>query len=181
MGGVPPALISPEHPPLAMLHRAVVVSPFFLGTVVAVWSGARVVALSLATGLVFAPPSPRLLRCFLCLRCTSTGGLGSLACCGGWRLRRRSTPFSLGFLGRLLLRDRRGVVPVFVSFVSGFRGGVCGGGRRGVSVQPQLLQVACVLSQPQKPPYGVDGAVFRGAVVTTRSFSKQGCGGDGGF
>jgi len=80
----------------------------------------RLMALSLATGLVFAPPSPRLSHCFLCLRCTSTRGLGSLACCGGRRLRRRSTPFSLGFLGRLLLRDRGSVVPVFVGLSLAF-------------------------------------------------------------
>jgi len=35
-------------------------------------------------------------------------------------LRRRSTPFSLGFLGPLLLRDRRSVVPVFVGLSLAF-------------------------------------------------------------
>ena len=30
--------MGPEHPSLAMLHRAMVVSPFFLGKVVAAWS-----------------------------------------------------------------------------------------------------------------------------------------------
>ena len=34
-------------------------------------------------------------------------------------MRRRSTPF-LGFLGRLLLRDRRSVVPVFVGLSLAF-------------------------------------------------------------
>jgi hypothetical protein len=35
-------------------------------------------------------------------------------------LRRRSTPFSLGFLGRLLLRDRGSVVLVFVGLSLAF-------------------------------------------------------------
>jgi len=35
-------------------------------------------------------------------------------------LRRRSIPFSLGFLGRLLLRDRRSVVSVFVGLSLAF-------------------------------------------------------------
>ena len=130
----------------------------------------RLVALSLATGLVFAHPSPRMSRCFLCLRCTSTGGLGSLTCCGGWRLRRRSTPF-LCFLGCLLLRDTRSVVPVFVGLSLAF---VAAHGVEADGMFPTSNALACVLLQPQKPPYGVDGAVFRGAVVTTRSFSKQG-------
>jgi len=146
----------------------------------------RLVALSLATDLVFAPPSPRwrcLLRCFLCLRCwcTSTGGLGSLACCGGWRLRRSSTPFSpfCAFWGTCSLGIGEALfLCLWVCLWLSWRRMRW---RQSVSVPPQLLRVACVLSQPQEPPYGVDGAVFRGAVVTTRSFSKRGCGGDGGF
>ena len=170
MGGVPPALISPEHPSPAMLHRAVVVSPFFLGTVVAAWSGACV-----STSASWRSPLAlsslllrRVCRVVLRLRCTSTGG--SLACCGGWRLRRRSTPFSLGFLGLLLLRDRRSVVPVFVGLSLAFVAA------HGVEADGVFLYHNCglCLITAAKPLYGVDGAVFRGAVVTTRSFSKQG-------
>ena len=76
---------------------------------------------------------------------------------GGWRLRRRSTPFSLGFLGRLLLRDRRSVVPVFVGLSLAFMAA-----RRDVSVRPQLLRAACVLLQPQNPLTGWT-ALFFGA------------------
>ncbi len=54
---------------------------------------------ALATGLVFAPPSPRLSRCFLCLRCTSTGGLGSLACCGGLVFASKINTLFLGLWG----------------------------------------------------------------------------------
>ena len=64
MGGVPPALtIGPEHPSPAMLHRVVVVSPFFLGTVVAVWSGARVL-----TGASWRLVSPRALSSLILRR-----------------------------------------------------------------------------------------------------------------
>jgi hypothetical protein len=68
-----------------------------------------------------APPSPRLSRCFLCLRCwwTSAGGLGSLACCGVGVCVEVQRP-SLGFLGHLLLRDGRSVVPVFVGLFLAF-------------------------------------------------------------
>jgi hypothetical protein len=82
----------------------------------------RLVALSLATGLVFAHPSPRLrcLSCRLCLWCWCTSpevlALGRVR---GWRLRGSSTPF-LGFLGHLLLRDRGSVVPVFVGLSLAF-------------------------------------------------------------
>ncbi len=110
---------------------------------------------TLATGLVFAPHSPRLSRCFLRLRCTSTGG--SLACCGGLA---SASPF-LCFLGRLLLRDRRSVVSVFVSLSLAFVAA------HGVEADGVFLYHNCGLCLiiAAKPPYGVDGAVFRGAVV----------------
>jgi len=106
-----------------MLHRAVVVSLFFLGTVVAVWPGARV-SMSASRRLV----SPRALSSLLLRRvcrvvfcvCGVPPPEALWRVVGGWRLRRSSTPFSLGFLGRLLLRDGRSVVPVFVGLSLAF-------------------------------------------------------------
>jgi len=82
--------------------------PFFLGTVVAVWSGARV-SMSASWRLV----SPRALSSLLLRRVCRVvfcacgvpppEALALWRVVGGWRLRRRSTPF-LCFLGYLLLR-----------------------------------------------------------------------------
>jgi hypothetical protein len=76
----------------------------------------------------------------------------------------------LCFLGRLLLRDRRSVVPVFVGLSLAFVAA------HGVETDGVFLYHNCglCLITAAKPPYGVDGAVFRGAVVTTRSSSKRG-------
>ncbi len=121
-GGGPPALtISPE---LLLCFVGLWWPPLFFGAVVAVWSGACV-STSVSWRLVaphFRSSFAAFVGLFLCLRCwwTSTGGLGSLACCGGWRLCRSSTPFSLGFLGRLLLRDGGSAVSVFVGLFLAF-------------------------------------------------------------
>jgi predicted membrane-bound dolichyl-phosphate-mannose-protein mannosyltransferase len=89
-------------------------------------------------------------------------------------------PF-LCFLGHLLLRDRGSVVLVFVGLSLAFVAA------HAVEAEwvflYRLNYYAWLVSyhSHKNPPYGVDGAVFRGAVITTRSFSKRGCGGDGGF
>jgi hypothetical protein len=71
-----------------------------------------------------------------------------------------ASPFSC-FLGRLLLRDRRSVVPVFVGLSLAFVAA------HGVETDGVFLYHNCGLCPitVAKPPYGVDGAVFRGAVV----------------
>jgi len=139
--------------------------PFFLGTVVAVWSGARV-SMSASWRLV----SPRALSSLLLRRVCRVvfcacgvpppEALALWRVVGGWRLRRRSTPF-LCFLGRLLLRDRRSVVPVFVGLSLAFVAS------HGVETDGVFL---CSLNYygwlvsyySRKTPLGVDCAVFRG-------------------
>ncbi len=129
--------------------------PFFLGTVVAVLSGALV-------SMSASWRSPRALSSLLLRRvcrvvfcaCGVPPPEALWRVVGGWRLRRRSTPFSLGFLGRLLLRDRGKRCSCVCGFVSGFRGGTWGGERRGVSVQPQLLRVAYVYYSCKTPLRG---------------------------
>ncbi len=85
---------------------------------------------------------------------------------------RRSTPF-LCFLGRLFLRDRGSVVLVFVglslAFVAAYAVETDGVFLYSLNYYGWLMSITAA-----KPPYGVDGAVFRGAVVTTRSSSKRG-------
>ena len=173
--------MGPEHPPLAMLHRAVVVSPFLLGTVVAVCSGARV-SISASWRLV----SPRALSSLLLRRVCRVvfcacgvpppEALALWRVVGGWRLRRRSTPF-LCFLGRLLLRDRRSVVLVFVGLSLAFVAA------HGVETDGVFLYHNCglCLITGTRTPLRGGRRCFSGrrGVRTTRSSCKRGC--DGGF
>jgi hypothetical protein len=96
--------------------------PFFLGTVVAAWSGARV-SMSASWCLVSPRALSLLLLCRVCRVVFCACGVpppeALWRVVGGWRLRRRSTPF-LCFLGRLLLRDRRSVVLVSVGLSLAF-------------------------------------------------------------
>ncbi len=138
--------------------------PFFLGTVVAVWSGARVsMSVSWHSPRALSSLLPRLVCRVVFCACgvPPPEVLALWRVVGDWRLRRRSTPFSLGFLGCLLLRDRRSVVSVFVCLSPAF-GRYMGWRETGCFC---ITTVAYVLPQAQEPPYGVDGAVFRGAVV----------------
>jgi hypothetical protein len=161
-------IISPEHPPLAMLHRAVVVSPFSrhgcCGVVRRPGLDERLVALSLATGLVLVPPSPRLLRCFLCLRCTSTGGLGSLACCGGLAFASKINTLFCAFWGSCSLGIGEALfLCLWVCLWLSWR--PMGWRQTGCFCTASTTTGGLCLITAAKPPYGVDGAVFRGAVV----------------
>jgi hypothetical protein len=115
--------MGPEHPPLAMLHRAVVVSPFSRHGC-AVRSGVCV-----STSASWRLVSPHLRSSFaafvalfsvlaVCLHRGPwfSGVLWGLAFASKFNA---LSPF-LGFIGYLALRDRRSVLPVLVGLVLAF-------------------------------------------------------------
>ena len=174
MGGVPPALTIAPSIRLLLCFIGLWWSPFFLGTVVAVWSGARV-SMSASWRLV----SPRTLSWLLLRRVCRV----VFCACGVpppdlalWRVVgfgvcvEDQHPFPWAFWGACSLGIGEALflclwVCLWLSWRHmGWRqtGCFC------------ITTVAYVLSQAQEPPYGVDGAVFRGAVVTTLSSSKGG-------
>ncbi len=167
--------MGPEHPPLAMLHRAVVVSPFFLGTVVAVWSGARV-SMSASWRLV----SPRALSSLLprrvCRVVFCAYGVPPPETLALWRVVGVSVcvedqhPFPWAFWGACSLGTEEALfLCLWVCLRLSWRYM----GWRQTGCFPPQTRGLCLITAA-KPPYGVDGAVFRGAVVTTRSSSKRG-------
>jgi hypothetical protein len=160
--------MGPEHPPLAMLHRAVVVSPFSRHGC-AVRSGACV-----STSASWRLVSPHLRSSFaafvalfsvlaVCLHRGPwfSGVLWGLAFASKFNA---LSPF-LGFIGYLALRDRRCVLPVLVGLVLAFVATRAVEVANGVSLHHLNFYMRLVLFHSGKNPHGVDYAVFWGAVV----------------